>query len=393
MRPLLLAALLVPALAAANRRPTVQDRYLSFGGPADRLQPEDFPAELRAALEPVRSVQLGCTQPCGEGTDNRRLYEAMLGLAAERLALNASQQTAARALYMPDGRPSPRSPMFAADGAALTQLARSRLRSDLGDQVGGSMTRTLSALGTLQGPGALTPGPGSPGAGFVGADGRPRQPTREELAALASQGVRIPSNLAFANPGSLPAPETARSRERLSEEMARDSDRAFSDPAMRQGARCVLREAERLLARRGGRTSTTGPFDWFSDVTNDRGRISIEAKELMMGYRPGYGGGPATGDNGFSQLCGVSLTHAQLADLDHYFFGLHTGVIPVVGPAMCAGGVLAWDGVKPLFCNWFNQACRDSIAYNWNQVATGGRGCIHGAGTTVAMAGGVRGER
>lgn len=392
MRPLLLAALLAPALAAANQRPTVQERYLSFGSQGDRLAPEDFPAPLRAAAEPVIAVQLGCPQPCGDAA-SRATYASMLDLAAERLALTPAQAQVARDLYMPGGVPQPRSPMYAPDRPGLTQQARDRMNN-----AGNRMNGMVGALGSLQGPGDL-PGstPGGMAAGFVGADGRPRQPTAAELAALASRGVRIPSNLAFATPGSLPPPTTpaTQRRERLSEVMARDSDRAFDDANMRAGARCVLREAERRLARRGGKTSTTGPFDWFSDSTNDRGKISIEAKELMMDYRPGYGGGGATGDNGFSQLCGVSLTHAQLADLDHYFFGLHTGVIPVVGPAMCAGGVLAWDGVKPLFCNWFTnrEGCSKSVAYNWNQVATGGRGCIHGAGTTVAIVGGTRGDR
>lgn len=387
MRPLLLAALLAPALAAANQRPTVQERYLSFRSPGDRLAPEDFPGPLRAAAEPVISVQLGCPQPCSDAT-SRATYASMLDLAAERLALTPVQAQAARELYMPGGVPQPRSPMHAPDRPGLTQQARDRMSA-----AGNRMSGMVGALGTLQGPGEL-PGaaPGGMASGFVGADGRPRQPTREELAALASQGVRIPSSLAFANPAALPAPATPQRRERLSAEMARESDRAFDDPDMRKAARCVLAEAERRVAR-GGEQYITPPFGWFYGVTNDRGRIDSVAKDIMMDYRPGYGGGAASGDNGFFRLCGVRLTHAQLADLDHYFFARHTGVIPVAGPAMCLGGVLAWDGLKPLACNWLKQACRDSIAYNWNQVGTGGRGCIQGAGTTVAMVGGVRGSR
>jgi hypothetical protein len=214
MRPLLLlvALLLPPAAAADPAGPLSPDelrrRYLSFRTQADRLEPQAF--SDRQAADIVRAVQLGCTQPCGEGSDNRRLYEAMLGVAAEKLALNPGQQAAARTVYMPNGSPFPRSPMFAADPAAVAQLARARVRADLGDQVGGSMNRTASLLGTLQGPGDL-PGsvPGSLATGFVGADGRPRQPTQAELAALNAQGVRIPAHLAFANPGSLPAPAPA----------------------------------------------------------------------------------------------------------------------------------------------------------------------------------------
>lgn len=396
MRPLfLIAALLAPSLAAAENRPTVQERYLSFRSQSDRLAPEDFPAPLRPAAEYVIAVQLGCPQPCGDAS-SRATYASMLELAAERLALTPAQAAAARELYMPGGNPQLRSPLFAADRPGLTQQARDRMNA-----AGGRVSGMASALGSLQGPGDL-PGTGPAGMGTLAGPNAGRRLTAAELAALNTQrGSQFSSALAFANPGSLPPPVTRATprRERLSEEMGRESDRAFSDPKMRKAARCVLSNAERRVSR-GGEEYITWPFGMFYNVTNDRGRIDSVAKDIMMDYRPCYGGAGAANctpdsDNGFSELCGVKLSHAELADLDHYFFARHAGVIPVVGPAACLGGVLFWDGAKPLVCNWFTNrsACASSVAYNWKQVATGGRGCVQGVSTTMAATGLARGDR
>jgi hypothetical protein len=393
MRSLLLAALLLPSAAAADpSAPLSPDalrrRYLSFRTQADRLNAEDFAD--RQAADIVRAVQLGCTQPCGEGSDNRRLYEAMLGVAAEKLALNAGQQTTARGVYMPGGNPVPRSPMFAADAAALTQLARTRVSADLGGRVRSSMDRTTALLGTTQDAGGLTPGGAGALPSFVGPDGRPRQPTSEELAAFAARGVRVPAHLAFADAGAISrlAPT---SRSSLSEEMAQEMSGFFPEEPMRAGMRCVLLAAEERV--RGGRfDGGSGPFGAMNAMTNDRGRVLLAAKDTMMDYRAGYGGGSTAGDNGFSEMCRrrgirVRLDAAQLADLDHFFFGGHTGTIPVVGTAMCAGGVAVWDGVKPLFCNWRRPECQDSIAYNWKQLAAGFKGCAAGTSITKATLG------
>ena len=248
------------------------------------------------------------------------------------------------------------------------------------------------ALGGLQEAGAFPqggPAPGtvmSAGAGFA-SDGRRLSP-QELLAAAGLPSAQLRGSLGTALPGAVPSLD-ARPRERLHETMYRDMQGYFDDPDMRRGLRCVLSEAERRV-NRGGFDGGSGPFG--AVPTNKRGQVIVAAKDFMMDYRAGYGGGGAGGDNGFSERCGVRLSAAQLADLDHFFFGAHTGTIPVVGTAMCAGGVGFWDGLKPIFCNWREPACQDSIAYNWKQLGAGFKGCAAGTSITKASLGLRRGS-
>ncbi len=370
MRPLLLAAFLAVPASAALDAPALKDRFLTNEDQATRLTQDEFPPELRGAFESVQSVQLGCEQPCASEAE-RALYEQKIRLAGAAILLTDPQKEAAVRNYMRNGAPRLRSTVARKDSPAFNLAAASRLDPRLQSQLPQTITRMTAALGGLLGPGDMNghTGVGTGGFGTLSATDRARE--------LARPSHQLPAVLAMA--GGTPPPVTRERPQRMSETMYQEMRAHFEDPDMQRGMKHVLAEAERMV--RGGRfDGGSGPAGSMYEYTNDRGKILLAAKDYMMGFRAGYGTSSAgSSDGGFEQASGVRLTATQIADLDHFFFAGSFGTIPVVGTTLMAGGVLAWDGIKPVVtCNPLRQACRDNVAYNWKQVAVGMRGTAYG---------------
>jgi hypothetical protein len=370
MRALLVAALLAHPAYAALDDASLKQRFITNEDQSTRLIESDFPLERRGAFESVQSVQLGCEQPCASEAE-RALYDQKIRLASDALRLTGSQKEEAVRNYIRDGVPRLRSVVARKDTPAFNLAAASRLDPRLQTQLPQTMTRMTAALGGLLGPGDLD------GRGDVNAGGLGTLSATDRMRELTRPGHQLPAALAMA--GVAPPPVARERPQRITDAMYQEMRVHFDDPDMQRGLRHVLVEAERMV--RGGRfDGGGGPAGAMYEYTNDRGKILLAAKDYMMGFRAGYGSSSAgSSDGGFEQASGVRLTAAQIADLDHFFFAGSFGAIPLLGTTLMAGGVLVWDGIKPVVtCNPLRSACRENVGYNWKQVVVGMRGTAYG---------------
>lgn len=137
----------------------------------------------------------------------------------------------------------------------------------------------------------------------------------------------------------------------------------FDDPRMQKAVRQVMDKAEKMVADPNYKNSTYG---WVYKLASHRAKVAMAANDVMMGYR--YGGSEAQ----FPKDFGGDLKAGEVADLDHFFAGGVYGAIPVLGPMVCSGLSVAYDGVVSPAQKKFK-----NYAYDLKQVKTDMKGCSY----------------